>query len=278
MKPLFGITLLLGVLLCACDQEAPAPRIEVALPYYFEDDFETATGSLDELFEPANSRWSGVQNVSPGGGTNLLALDTTNAAEGRTALSCTAFPSDAVLSKIDIEKQGFFAPVGSTVIIEADFYLPPADQREDLFLIDLECCSCWDPTVADNQCPGIRLKFNAPGDYLAIERGKILGTTLGQTERAFPSEEWVSVKWEMQLSDTDSGSNRLFINQQQVIDQRAGNLPNAEAFRAEFAANGIDFELQEPPGYDRVQIGATANPTEHQQHLLVDNFRLSIVE
>jgi len=85
--------------------------------------------------------------------------------------------SDNTLSKADIEKGGFAAPVGSTVRITAKIYIATEEPLVNVLLLDLECCSCWDPDVPDNQCPGIRLMLKED-DYLAIERGKILGSTL----------------------------------------------------------------------------------------------------
>jgi len=51
---------------------------------------------------------------------------------------------------------------GNIVTITADFYVNGNGSLENLLLIDLECCSCWDSTVGDNygaenQCPGVRL-------------------------------------------------------------------------------------------------------------------------
>jgi len=107
-----------------------------------------------------------------------------------------AQPSDNVLSKVDIEKFGFHSPVGSTIKIAADFYINSNVNLTDLFLIDLECCSCWDSTVPENQCPGIRLKIGGDNEYLSIERGKIISRTISQSEVSFPIFEWVSIVWE----------------------------------------------------------------------------------
>ena len=60
------------------------------------------------------------------------------------------------------------------------------------------------------------------------------------------------------------------------INALAKNMPNADEFRAEAAMNGISFELQEPLAYERIQIGATANPTPHEVVMYVDDFRVEI--
>jgi hypothetical protein len=113
---------------------------------------------------------------------------------------------------------------------------------------------------------------------LSVERGKILQSTMVQSALAFPRNEWVHVVWEMKLSQHDDGSNKLFINGQEVISQAGVNMPNASLFEAEFASNGIDFELQQPLYYERFQIGATANPTAFGIELFVDDVQFEIRE
>lgn len=83
--------------------------------------------------------------------------------------------------------------------------------------MDLECCACLDPSVADNQCPGIRLKMSGGNDYLAVERGKILGNTIGQNTHNFPRRRWVSISREMKLSDEDDGLIMLFLDDEEVF-------------------------------------------------------------
>ncbi len=169
---------------------------------------------------------------------------------------------------------------GNKITIKADFFISGTQALENLLLIDLECCSCWDPNVGDNlgsenQCPGVRLMMSG-GDYLSIERGKISATTLQQNLLAFPRNRWVSVLWEMTLSDSENGQNRLVIDGTEVIKENAMNMPNAQIFKDVFANEGINFNLQQPSFYERVQIGATANPTSEDIELFVDNFSIKV--
>ncbi|EDP98235.1 hypothetical protein KAOT1_13497 [Kordia algicida OT-1] len=53
-------------------------------------------------------------------------------------------------------------------------------------------------------------------------------------------------------------------------------MPNAEIFRQVFLNEGINFTLQEPVFYERVQIGVTANPTASTVELFVDNFSIQV--
>lgn len=54
------------------------------------------------------------------------------------------------------------------------------------------------------------------------------------------------------------------------------NMPNAEMFKTEAAKSGIDFSLQHPLFYERVQLGITANPTPRQIEVYVENFSMRI--
>ena len=80
----------------------------------------------------------------------------------------------------------------------------------------------------------------------------------------------------MELSQENNGKNNLSINGMEVISSEGINMPNSELFKQEFASAGIDFTLPENVFYERVQIGATANPTPSTIEIYVDNFSLSI--
>ena len=249
--------------------------------FLFEDGFETQNNTLSELFPNDNSRWSSIQQTDPSNATNEISIIDSEFSEGENALRIIANESDALLSKIDIEKNGLTINEGDQVTITADFYINSTQSIENLLLIDLECCSCWDPSVGDNfgsenQCPGVRLMMSGGNDYLSIERGKISAETIQQTTTSFPRNEWVTVKWEMTLSPNSSGINKLFINGLEVINENAMNMPNAQVFSDRFAEENIDFTLQEPTFYERVQIGATAHPTAETVELFVDNFSIKV--
>lgn len=279
MKQSFCILLLTLLALQACDRDEQSmtntEQTNADLPFLFQDGFESVN-DFSELFTSNGNRWSTTQVVHPNNGENEIDISNNTVSQGDLALRIYSNPGDDILSKVDIEKGGFFAPVGSTVTIQADLYINSTENLEDLFLMDLECCSCWDPTVGDNQCPGIRLKLSGEQNYLSIERGKILGNTISQSTFPFPKNEWVNVVWSMTLSADNNAANSLIINGTEIIDQVGKNLPNNEEFKNEFATHGLAFTLQEPLGYERVQIGATANPTEHGIEMFIDNFELRI--
>jgi|SRR6056297_8099 len=277
--------LFIAITMClfvACDTDTNITEEEpTSENFLFEDGFETQNNSLDELFVSNGSRWSIVQQTNPSNSTNEISIINNEFSEGQNAIRFLAYQSDDQLSKIDIEKGGLNIKSGDKVIIKAEFYIKGNESLENLLLIDLECCSCWDPSVGDNfgaenQCPGIRLMMSGGNDYLSIERGKISGTTLQQTNYSFPRNQWVSVQWEMTMSDSENGVNRLLINGTEVVNENAMNMPNATIFRDVFSNQGIDFELQEPTFYERVQIGATANPTAGNIELYVDDFSISV--
>lgn len=280
-RPVFILFAVLACLFTGCDKDQDRPEEPSADIFLFEDGFETQNDLLDELFFSNGSRWSTIQQTDPSNATNEIAISNTRFNEGQNALRVLAFRSDADLSKIDIEKNGLNIVSGDKVTIKADFYIVGSESIENLLLIDLECCSCWDPSVGDNygsenQCPGVRLMMSGGNDYLSIERGKISGATIQQTDVAFPRDQWVTVQWEMTMSDSDNGLNRLTIDGTEVINEAGMNMPNARIFRDVFLNQGIDFTLQEPTFYERVQIGATANPTAGNIELFVDDFSIKV--
>lgn len=267
--------------LVACDKDENNTEELSVESFLFEDGFETENDLLDELFPSSGNRWSTIQQTDPSNATNEMSISNMEYNEGQNSLHVLAYQSDSDLSKVDIEKNGLNIISGSKVTIKADFYIVGTEPLENLLLIDLECCSCWDPTVGDdygseNQCPGVRLMMSGGNDYLSIERGKISGTTLQQTNFAFPRNQWVTVQWEMTMSDNENGLNRLIINGTEVINEAGMNMPNAQVFIDVFLNQGIDFTLQEPTFYERVQIGATANPTAGNIELFVDNFSIEV--
>ena len=262
-----------GIAACGKEPGGTPGGIE---PWTFVDGFETADTSLASLFPSDGSRWTNLQRVDSETGPNRAWLSTDSFYEGAAALSLVARQSGVTLSKMDIEKGGFFAPKGATIRAEASFFIQGDDTLQNLLLMDLECCSCWDPAVPDNQCPGIRLQFSGGNDWLVVERGKILGTSLRQHSTRFPRNRWVPVVWELGLSPEADGANRLWIDGTLVIDEAGFNMPHAQAFADTFALYGIDFELAEPLGYERFQIGATANASDADVRLLVDDVRLYV--
>ena len=278
-----SIVLLILLLFISCDKDKTNTTVENERLYSFEDGFEVSNNNLNELFPANGNRWTTLQQINPTGTTNEITVVNNPTVNGDNALRILSNTSNAILSKMDIEKGGFQAFSGDTVTIKANFYITSTGSISDLFLIDLECCSCWDPNVdttsspdSDNQCPGVRLKITAENDFLVIERGKISETTLSQNNVVFPRNEWVAIEWSMTLSDQQSGANTLKINGSEVISTSGTNLPNPDTFASIFAENGIDFTLQQPVFYERVQVGATANPAGDTVELFVDDFSITI--
>ena len=277
----FIIYAIIAFIFIGCDKGENNPEEHLEESFLFVDGFETQNDLLDQLFPSNGNRWSTIQQTDPTNTTNEISISNTEFNEGQNSLRVLAYQSDSDLSKVDIEKNGLNIISGNKVTIKADFYIVGTEPIENLLLLDLECCSCWDPTVGDNygsenQCPGVRLMMSGGNDYLSIERGKISGTTIQQTDFAFPRNQWVTVQWEMTMSDSENGLNRLIINETEVINQAGMNMPNAQVFTDVFLNQGIDFTLQEPTFYERVQIGATANPTAGNIELFVDDFSIKV--
>lgn len=244
MQPVICFLCFSMILLGACTKEnGMIPRNTSAVQ--FLDGFETIENDLSNLFPTDNSRWSNFQLVHPNNGRNQVGLSKNTFSEQTQSLYILAQASDDILSKAAIEKGGFSARVGDTLTIEADFYIASTANLENLLLVDLECCACWDSKVPDNQCPGVRLMMK-DNDHLTMERGKILGSTINQSEFPFPRNEWVNIRWQLKLSPDEDGFNQLWINNQSVISESGMNMPNAQRFREEAARNNFDFQLQDP--------------------------------
>lgn len=271
----------LSVIVASCSSDESSSLPQQPEIFLFEDGFETENQMLDELFPTDGSRWTNFQQTNPSSNINEVSILNTPVSEGENSIRFFSYASDTQLSKIDIEKNGLQIAAGDRLRIEADFFIVGTGSIENLLILDVECCSCWDPTVGDNlgaenQCPGVRLLMSGTNDYLSIERGKIGGPTLQQTNFSFPRNQWVNVVWEMTLSDEDDGVNQLTIDGVEVINTTGMNLPNAEVFREIFAEQDIEFTLQQPVFYERVQIGATANPTADNVELYVDDVSIQI--
>ena len=271
------LCLLIIFLLIGCDKDDKTVEEPIVENFVFEDGFETQNNVIDELFPSNGNRWTSIQQSDPTNASNEISISDVEFSEGQNSLRLYAHKSDNSLSKIDIEKSGFSAFANDKVIIRADFYIGNTGNIENLLLVDLECCSCWDPTVnIENKCPGVRLIMSGGNDFLSIERGKIAESTIEQTSFKFPRNQWVTVQWELTLSDNDNGMNKLSINGTEVINSTGTNMPNAKTFQDIFAQEGIDFTLQEPTFYERVQIGATANATTEDIELFIDNFSMIV--
>ena len=111
------------IISCSSDSDSETEPENDGIDFQFSDGFETNQDNFDELVPLDGSRWSGTQIVNPTGKENSLSLSTIQASEGNQSLAIEVKKSNEVLSKADIEKGGFQAPVNSTVVIEADFYI-----------------------------------------------------------------------------------------------------------------------------------------------------------
>ncbi len=143
---IFFVLVYLGFACGGSDDPDPAAQ----MPFTFEDGFEVAGEELADLLPADGSRWTNVQQVNPQGAQNEIEITTVPTSEDDKSLRILARASNLVLSKMDIEKGGFQAYAGAVVTIQADFYISTTESLSDLLLIDLECCSCWDPNVPDN--------------------------------------------------------------------------------------------------------------------------------
>lgn len=172
--------------------------------------------------------------------------------------------SNSVVSKASLEVEGFSFEEGQTILMSALVYVKDSDIN-GLFLFDLECIVCWPTNLPpeDNKHIGIRLMIL--DGYLAVERGKIGyrdGTLTDQTI-PFPTEEWVTLSWLVQLSP-DNGYTEAYIDDQIVLSRYGENM---------LSGPSVPYVR-----YDKFEFGITANGSSSNIIAYFDDISVYVVE
>jgi hypothetical protein len=221
----------------------------------FFEDFE-----VDDITDLLPT-WTGAQ--LDGGGTVEITTDQANT--GTRSMECNA-PNN--IGKAHIFKAGYWANYGDTTDVEAHFYFPSGQDLNNVFLMDWESKSFWSDENEDpNPNPGIRIAYRTSPNRILVERGK-----LEQTEEpefaalyTWPTDEWVKVRWVMQLGLGSEGNTQVYVNDVLVIDTTGTTYLDEDAA----TANGVLFN--EEYAYDRFKIGITANSSSNAVQLYVDD-------
>lgn len=236
----------------------------------FQDGFEDVQ-SLSDLFRRDANRWSNFQIVKS---ANRITLQSETVHGGRQALRFDAIPSDSEVSKANVERGRLSLAEGQRVRISAWFFLPPRQNLDNLFLIDVECRSCWpEGTHRNNPSPGIRLMLKDREGQPVVERGKLgrlptLRQTQG-TKLGFPTNRWVHLEWILDLSTGQDGKTEILLDGKRALSARGITMPSPEVFRQ----SGV--ELKQPVVLERVQLGITANSTPGPIVLYVDDVTIT---
>jgi hypothetical protein len=221
----------------------------------FFEDFEVE--DISDLLQT----WTGAQ--LDGGGTVEITTDQANT--GTRSMECNA-PNN--IGKAHIFKAGYWANYGDTTDVEAHFYFPSGQDLNNVYLMDWESKSFWSDENEDpNPNPGIRIAYRTSPNRILVERGK-----LEQTEEpefaalyTWPTDEWVKVRWVMQLGLGSEGNTQVYVNDVLVIDTTGTTYLDEDAA----TANGVLFN--EEYAYDRFKVGITANSSSNAVQLYVDD-------
>lgn len=259
--------LLVGSLLAIA--ASPSPSVAKV---QFEDGFESASSTRD-LFPSSGKRWTYQQLTHS---TNVIQVTSERARSGHQSLKLVAVASTRPVSKASIERGSLVLPEGKTMTMSAWFYIPSGQSLDQIFLMDLECQSCWpDKGKHPNTSPGLRVMLTGANGVPVVERGKIgyRNGTFRQTagrEVPLPRDRWFKFDWVVFLSPDENGRTELVIDGQRVLTATGITLPNRALFR------GLGIELKPNLLYDRVQFGITANPAAGTVTMFVDDVTVSV--
>jgi len=240
--------LLIIVVLLGCNKE----KLFDGKNYIFED-FESVN-NVDDLFQ--NGNWEFYQqtetnsyielnNQIPHSGTNCLKI----------------FAAKGTISKSDIANNKMAFYENDIVQISAWFYLEDTNKLNYLFLFDIE------EDVAIGAGPGIRIAIDDEG-YLLIERNKYGETTLRQADdirMKFPRNQWVELKFEINLQQKDEGYIKLWQNGSLLINvENTQTLPKDKLYFIQ-GTKGM---------YQSVQIGVTATTSDFDVTMYIDDIEI----
>ena len=228
-------------------------------PNFFQDSFETYV-TLSELLKSESHLWSLTQLTKD---KNNIVIDSNQAYSGRKSIRFFAESSDQDgASKASIVKQHMAFWEGDTVRMSANYYIDGNSKLDWLFLMDLE------EQTAIGAGPGMRLAM--VDNELRIEY-KFDEKDITQhkgTEVKFPRNQWVSLVWEVTLSQKNLGSVRLWQDGQIIIQcENKRTLPKDVLY----------FQQGTKGMYSSCEIGITANSKDNPLILWVDDVRFEKV-
>ncbi len=229
-------------------------------PDFFQDDFEAYT-HLNDLLIENDHLWSLTQLTRD---ENKIIVDTANYHLGNKSLKFEAKKTiGGDVSKCSIMKKNMAFWNGETVRITAWYFIKGTESLDWLFLLDLE------EQIAVGADPGMRLAL--VNDRLRVEY-KFLEDDIIQTEGAeidFPRNQWVEIIWEINLSTKDKGRVKLWQNGQLIIDAK-----NKRTLPKDF----LYFQQGTKGMYSSIEIGITANSSENDLTMWVDDIKFEIIE
>lgn len=255
-----GCLLAVSLLIMAIDSPAGADSEETI----FSDGFENAS-TIRDLLKRDGSRWTNSQRTPSGNGLTLV----TDPSHSGNALHFHALPSGSAVSKADIERALPDLVAGDQLSISAWFYAKSGQSLDNVFILDLECPTCWPDTS-----PGIRVHLKGHGGTPVVERGKIRLPSLRNEDMiravSFPRERWVRVEWQTTLAPDDLGRTSITFDGRTVFSARGATFPDPTIL----ARSGIALRKL---AYERFQIGITANSSSNPVDIFVDSVEVRVI-
>ena len=234
----------------------------------FSHGFDVGAGYYDQ-FPADGSGWTNHQMTLA---ENSLTIAKGEGRDGSNALRAHAVGDGATTSKASIVHGGLDLQAGETVVVSASFYIEQGADLTDVFLLDLEGREIWaDDNAHPNQSPGIRLQIADAEGHLQVERGKI-----GLRDDAFvsvddapvvPTGEWFTIDWVVHLSTDADGWSEVYLDDELAVRGDGAVLPDPDVF----ADLGVELTGSR---YDYVQVGVTANASDDDVTLLIDDVQV----
>lgn len=247
--------LLLSILVLmffACDKEDVFNG-----PNMYNDGFESYE-NIEEIIDGDNEKWSFFQKTLE---ENIINIDTTIVHNGSNSVKFIANKTDDILSKASINKQEMAFWEGEVVFVDFWIYLVGNQDAQWLFIFDLEEKT---PIGA------------GPGMRLALVDGKILlehkyfnpnGEQKGSGV-LFPRDQWVNIQFRTKLSQKAEGYVEVYQDGELIIDQQ-----NWKTLPSDFL-----YSTQGTQGrYNQIEFGITANPSEDDLILYLDDVFVEVV-
>jgi hypothetical protein len=239
-------------------------------PVTFADGFDIS--GIADLFPSDRSRWTSLQKTFP---QNEIDLVNQPLKDGSASLRLRAVPS---ISGSNVSKAGIVKKIpqvrsGQHFHASAWFLIPPSQDLNNLYIMDIECSTCWPVNAhVPNPSPGVRIRLKDADGEPVLERGKIklrgprneLNTGI-----PLPRGQWFKLDWHLDLSSDDTGLTEIMIDDKIAFRGRGANLLNPSSFEG----SGIKLERVQ---YDRFQIGITANGVSNTIEMFVDDVSIRV--
>ena len=250
MKQFFYILILLLTISCNKDKYYDGPN-------FLADDFEAVNSPEDLTDEDGNWKYYQTSNSQ-----NTISIDTMNPHSGNQCLKFTALPSTDEASKSDIANNKLAFDEGKTFYGSTWFYLEGNQSLDYIFLFDIE------ESVSIGAGPGVRvaLRFEDEQAYIVLERNKLVAEqTLVQSQQSqvpFPRDQWVHFEIELLLKRNKKGAVKIWQDDLLLIEEsNVRTMPKDKILFIQ-GSKGI---------YNSIQVGITANSSENNAVLYVDD-------